>query len=86
MLFSTPIIDMAIVSNNHERGQDRGVLSYQPYTYLPPQKIWFLGRFGGLKTLCPFWLGIGYGLQGTYGSVHVLNELERNRSMQEPII
>ena len=24
MLFSTPILDMAIVSNNHERGQDRG--------------------------------------------------------------
>ena len=24
MLFSTPILDMAIVSNNHERGQDPG--------------------------------------------------------------
>ena len=29
MLFSTSILDMAIVSNNHERGQDPGgVLSY----------------------------------------------------------
>ena len=24
MLFSTPILDMATVSNNHERGQDPG--------------------------------------------------------------
>ena len=43
-----------------------------------------MGRFGGLKTLCPFSFGIGYGFQGTYGRVHVrmylsfsiLNEFE----------
>ena len=28
MLFSTPILEMVLVSNNHERGQDPGVLSY----------------------------------------------------------
>ena len=28
MLFSTPILDMVSVSNNHERGQDPGLLSY----------------------------------------------------------
>ena len=30
-----------------------------------------MGRFGGLKTLCLFWFGIGYGFRGNYGSVHV---------------
>ena len=28
-----------------------------------------LGLFG-LKTLCPFWSGIGYGFRENYGSVH----------------
>ena len=28
MLLSTPILDMVLVSNNHERGQDPGLLSY----------------------------------------------------------
>ena len=50
MLFSTPILDMAIVSNNHERGQDPGggggTLLYQPYTYLVRifgglDRVWF---------------------------------------------
>ena len=78
MLFSTPILDLASVSNNHERGQDSGgggggggTLLYKPYTYLPPQRVWFIGHFGCLKTLCPFWFGIAYGFQGTFGSVHV---------------
>ena len=38
--------------------------------YVPPQTVGFLGPFG-LKTLCPFWSGIGYGFRGNYGSVHV---------------
>ena len=42
---------------NHERGQDPGV--------------GFMGRFGCPKTLCLLWIGIGYGFQGNYGSVHV---------------
>ena len=36
-----------------------------------PKRLGFMGRFGGLKTLCPFWFGIGYGFRGNYGSVHV---------------
>ena len=32
-------------------------------------RVEVLGLFG-LKTLCPFWCGIGYGFQGNYGSVH----------------
>ena len=74
MLFSTPILDMASVSNNHARGQARGgggTLVYKSYTYLPPHMVWFMGRFGCLKTLCPFWFGIAYGFQVTYRSVHV---------------
>ena len=76
MLFSTPILDMTLVSNNHKRGQDRGgggggTLIYKPYTYLPPQMVCFMGRFGCLKSLCPFGFGIACGFQGTYGSVHV---------------
>ena len=60
MLFSTPILDMAM------GGGGGGVtLLYQPHTYLPQQRVLFMGRFGGLKTLCPFWFGIGYGFQGT---------------------
>ena len=31
MLFSSPILDMVLVSNNHERCQDPGVLSYIIY-------------------------------------------------------
>ena len=66
MLFSSPILDMVLVSNNHERGQHPGdTLLYNPYTYLPPS------RFGGLKRLCLFWFGIGYGFRGNYGCVHV---------------
>ena len=72
MLFSTPILDMFSASNNHERSQDPGdTLLYKPYTYLPPQRVGVMTRFGGLKTLCPFWFGIGYGFRGNYGSVHV---------------
>ena len=72
MLFSTLILDMVSVSNNHESGQDVGVaLLYKPYTYLLPQRVWFMHHFGGLKTLCPFWSGIGYDFQGNYGSIHV---------------
>ena len=70
MLFSTPILDMAIVMKGVRTWG--GTLLYQPYTYLLPQRVWFMGRFGGLKTLCPFSFGMGYGFQGTYGSVHVL--------------
>ena len=72
MLFSTPILDMVSVSNNHERGQDPGAtLLYKPYTYLPPQRVGFMGRFGGLKTLCPFlfaleWLMIFEETTGAY--------------------
>ena len=32
MLLSTPILDMVSVSNNHERGQDPGVLSFSIIT------------------------------------------------------
>ena len=49
-----------------------GTLLYQSYTYLLPLKgygLWAV--LVVLKTLCPFWVGIGYGFQGTYGSVHV---------------
>ena len=28
------------------------------------------GSVFGLKTLCPFWSGIGYVFRGNYGSVH----------------
>ena len=34
MLFSTPILDMAIVSNNHERGQDPGGYSLISAVYV----------------------------------------------------
>ena len=72
MLFSTPILGMVSVSNNHERRQDLGGTPlYEPYTYLPSQRVGFMGLFGALKTLCPFWFGIGYGFRGNYGSVHV---------------
>ena len=33
------------------------------------ERVGGLGLFG-LKTLCPFWSGIGYGFRGNYGSVH----------------
>ena len=32
-------------------------------------RVRVLGLFG-LKTLCPFWCGIGYDFRGNYGSVH----------------
>ena len=54
MLFSSPILDMVSVSNNHERGQDPGgTLLYKSYTYLPPRRVGFMGRFGGLKSTLP---------------------------------
>ena len=58
MLFSLPI-----VSNNHEKGQ------YQGGTPLYKGRVGVWGLFG-LKRLCPFWSGIGYGFRGNYGSVH----------------
>ena len=64
MLFSTPILDMAIVSNNHERGQEPGGYSLisAVYVFAAPKGMVY-GPF--------WWFGIGYGFQGTYGSVHV---------------
>ena len=44
---------------NHERGEDPGrkpyryVYVWEPYRYVPPQRVGFLGLFG-LKTLCSF--------------------------------
>ena len=63
MLFSTPILDMAIVSNNHERGQDPGGYSLISAVYV------FAAPKGGLWAVLVVW--IGYGFKGTYGSVHV---------------
>ena len=47
-----------------------GIPLYKPCRCVPPWKVGFLGLFG-LKTLCPFWSGIGYGFRVNYGSVHV---------------
>ena len=47
-----------------------GTPLYRPCRCVPPWKVGFLGLFG-LKTLCPFWSGIGYGFRVNYGSVHV---------------
>ena len=47
-------------------GGGGGTSLYKPYRYVPPQRVWFWGLFG-LKTLCPFWSGIGYGFEGTTG-------------------
>ena len=75
MLFSSPIFRPVVsVSNNHERGQDEGGGGVTPlyklyrYVLIAPREG-FLGLFG-LKTLYPFWSGIGYGFSGNYGSVH----------------
>ena len=43
---------------------------YKPYRHVPPQRVGFLGLLG-LKTICSFGSGIGYGFRGNYGSVHV---------------
>ena len=32
-------------------------------------RVGVLGFFG-VKTLCPFWCGMGYGFRGNYGKVH----------------
>ena len=53
------------------------------------ERVGGLGLFG-LKTLCPFWSGIGYGFRGNYGSVHEWTYLsfqfqmskERNRNVR----
>ena len=83
MLFSTPILDMAMGG---------GVLSYISHIRICRPKgygIWAVWVV--LKHFAHFaGFGIGYGFQGTYGSVHVrmylsfsiLNEQERNRSMR----
>ena len=48
-----------------------GTPLYNPYRYVSPLRVGFLGLFGP-KRLCPFWSGIGYGFLGNYGSVHVI--------------
>ena len=45
------------------------MFSPPPRNKIFPVRRWFLGLFG-LKTLCPFCSGIGYGFQGNYRSVH----------------
>ena len=62
MLFSSPL-DLVLVSNNHEKGQDQGGTPFYN------GRVGGLGLFG-LKTLCPFWCGTGYGFRGNNGSEH----------------
>ena len=62
-------------SLNYEPGKNvsqdpGGAPLYMPYRYAPSQRVGFWGLFG-LKAICPFWSGIGYGFRGHYGSVHV---------------
>ena len=46
-----------------------GTPSYKPYRYVPPQRVWFLRRFGPKRLYCLFWSGIVHGFRGNYGSV-----------------
>ena len=70
ILFSTPMF--SIMKGVRTRGDTP---SYNKlYRYVPPQRVGFLGFFG-LKTLCSFCSGIGYGFRGNYGGVHVLTYL-----------
>ena len=77
-----------IVCNCHKMYVQVGTDSERPggyslilksYTYVPPQRVWFLPRAqapvfapfwskNGYR-LCPFWSGIGYGFRGNKGSV-----------------
>ena len=69
MLFSTPMF--SIMKGVRTR---RDTPSDKLYRYVPPQRVGCLGFFG-LKTLCSFCSGIGYGFRGNYGGVHVLTYL-----------
>ena len=47
----------------------RGTALYLPYRYVPPQRVWFLGRFG-LKTdiaFASFGLSLGMVFEGFRG-------------------
>ena len=70
ILFSTPMF--SIMKGVRTRGDTP---SYNKiYRYVPAQRVGFLGFFG-LKTLCSFCSGIGYGFRRNYGGVHVLTYL-----------
>ena len=62
-IFFTHFYTLSWSLTNHERGLDQGG------TPLYKGRVGVLGLFS-LKTLCPFWSGIGYGFRGNYGSVH----------------
>ena len=38
----------------------RGTSLYMPFRYVPPQRV---------RVFAPFWSGIGYSFQGSYGGV-----------------
>ena len=64
------------------RGGGGGTPVYQVYTYVPPQRVWFLSRFG-LKTGIDFehfGLKLGMVIGGTFTKAYKLIFLPSNRA------
>ena len=52
-------------------GGEEGTPLYQPYRYVPPQRVWFLSRFGQKMVIDfnHYGLKFGYHFQGNHDSV-----------------
>ena len=50
---------------------------FEPYRYVPPQSVAFLGRFGeNGHRFCPLWAGIGCGLRRNYDCVSMCSSFQ----------
>ena len=57
---------------------------FEPYRYVPPQSVGFLGRFGeNGHRFCPLWAGIGCGLRRNYNCVSMCSSFQFQMNERE---